>query len=66
MKCPHCRGTGEIPEERPFLTGEDVVAYYYQRRAVGDKVTMKQLAEQYGFNPDYLSQVKTAYDKKPR
>jgi hypothetical protein len=44
-------------------TGEEVIEIYYRARAAGGrKVTLKQLAEQYGFNVTYLSQAKRIYD----
>lgn len=44
-------------------TGEEVIEIYYRSRAArGKKVTLKQLAEQYGFNVTYLSQAKRIYD----
>lgn len=44
-------------------TGEEVIEIYYRARAAGaKKVTLKQLAEQYGFNVTYLSQAKRIYD----
>lgn len=42
--------------------GMDVIEEYYRARAAGRKVTLRQLAAQYGFNAKYLSDVKRAYD----
>lgn len=45
-------------------TGEEVIELYYRSRAAGHKkTTLRQLAQQYGFHPNYLSQVKRAYDE---
>jgi hypothetical protein len=43
-------------------TGEEVIEIYYRSRSAGSKITLKQLAEQYGFNVTYLSQAKRLYD----
>ena len=45
------------------VTGEDVIERYYLIKRIGGKITIKQLAEQYGFNETYLYQVKSAFDK---
>jgi hypothetical protein len=45
-------------------SGEEVIELYYRSKAAGGKVTLKALAEQYGFNRKYLSNVKRAYDAR--
>lgn len=45
-------------------TAEQLVEHYYTSRDKGIKVTLKQLATQYGFNYKYLSSVKAAHDKR--
>jgi hypothetical protein len=44
-------------------TTDEVIERYYRARAAGGKVTLKQLAQQYGFNYSYLRAVKSEYDK---
>lgn len=56
--CPHC---GKLIH--PISRAEKVIEHYYRARAAGHKVTLRQLAQQSGFNADYLSQVKAAYDR---
>jgi hypothetical protein len=45
------------------MTAEDVISRYYLIKRGGGKMTIKQLSERYGFNENYLYQVKAAYDK---
>jgi hypothetical protein len=47
----------------PQITAEYLIERYYRIKAQGGKVTLKQLAEKYGFNHSYLRTVKTEYDK---
>lgn len=64
MKCPCCNGTGEV-ERLPKRTrgaADSIIETYYHRKAAGSKVTLKQLAQQHGYNYSYLSQVKRQYD----
>lgn len=37
---------------------------YYRRRSTGDKVTLKEMAEEKGYNPVYLRRVKGDYDRR--
>jgi hypothetical protein len=53
-------------QEAGKMAADDVIETYYRRRARGTRVTLKQLAEEYGFNVNYLRTVKTAYDKAGR
>lgn len=59
VKCPHC---GQLIETFPSPT-DYVIGLYYRRKARGVKVTLRQIAEEHGYNYSYLSQVKVAYDK---
>jgi hypothetical protein len=44
-------------------TPEGLVEYYYRSRARGSRVTLKQIADQTGFNYDYLRKVKARHDR---
>jgi hypothetical protein len=48
------------------LTAEDVIVRYYLMKRIGKKTTIKQLAQEYGFNENYLYQVKSNYDKSDK
>jgi len=39
-------------------------ADYYEQRAKGEKTTLGDLAEQYGYNPSYLRRLKVDYDRR--
>ncbi len=54
----------EMRRECGIMTGYEVVEIYFRSRAAGSKVTLKQLAQQYGFNYKYLSNVKSTYEKQ--
>ncbi|NTU82732.1 MAG: hypothetical protein HGA45_25740 [Chloroflexales bacterium] len=41
-----------------------VFADYYRRRAMGDKVTLKDIAQEHGYSPEYLRRVKADYDRR--
>jgi hypothetical protein len=45
------------------MTAEGVIERYYYIKRSGRKATIKQLSQEYGFNENYLYQVKAAYDK---
>jgi hypothetical protein len=45
-------------------TAEDIIEIYYRSRAAGSKVTLRELAEQYGFNSKSLSNAKRVYDAR--
>lgn len=45
------------------ITAHDVIDQYYFLKRIGRKITLKQLAEQYGFSENYLYQAKGTYDK---
>lgn len=60
MKCPLCNGTGEVSDRRGHA--ELLIEHYYRSRARGSKTTLKDIADQSGFNYDYLRQVKARYD----
>jgi hypothetical protein len=64
MQCPYCKGKGRIDvmEKGQQHAAEKVIESYYRRRAAGSKVTLKQMAEAYGYHRTYLSQVKKEYD----
>jgi hypothetical protein len=47
---------------RASLTAERVIERYYRIKAAGGKTTLRQLAEEYGYHPNYLSQVKRQHD----
>ena len=44
-------------------TAEDVIERYYRARAQKCRITLRQLAEEYGFNESYLRQAKVQYDR---
>jgi hypothetical protein len=44
-------------------TADQVIQRYYRIKAQGSKITLRQLAEETGFNHSYLRDVKSAYDK---
>lgn len=46
------------------LSADEVIELYYRKKAQKARVTLRQLAEQYGYNLSYLSTVKAAYDKR--
>lgn len=66
MKCPCCNGTGEAPDP---VRGQPGAAFraierYYRARAAGDRrMTLKRLAQETGYSPGYLGQVKFEYDR---
>ena len=45
------------------ITAEWIIERYYRRRARGNKITLRELAKQYGFSESYLSQAKKKYDQ---
>jgi hypothetical protein len=55
--------TRQFRQEALGPTAEEVIEMYYRRRAKGMKVTLRQLAKEFDFNPNYLSNVRTAYKK---
>jgi hypothetical protein len=63
------QGFGNEARERRrevMPTADDVIQRYYRIRAQGGKVTLRQLAEETGFNYSYLRDVKVTYDKAGR
>ena len=54
----------EFKRDNQKITGEMAIERYYRRKARGSKVTLREIAETYGFNESYLRQVKQKYDKE--
>ncbi len=53
----------EFKRDNQKITAEMAIERYYRRKARGSKVTLRQVAETYGFNESYLSQAKRKYDQ---
>ena len=53
----------EFKRDNQKITGEMAIERYYRRKARGSKTTLREIAEAYGFNESYLSQVKKKYDQ---
>lgn len=58
--CPYCLGTGHVT--RREMTSDQAIEYYYRSRAAGSQKTLREVAEETGFNHGYLRQVKQRYD----
>ena len=54
----------EFKRDNQKITGEMAIERYYRRKARGSKVTLREIAETYGFNESYLSQAKKKYDQE--
>jgi hypothetical protein len=62
MQCPHCGE--EIVVKWSPQGAEHAVAYYYHANAASKRrITLRSIAEKFGYNYSYLSNVKSAYDR---
>jgi hypothetical protein len=56
ITCPHCRHTFGEP------SADDLIERYYRSRSQGSRVTLREIAEQYGFSYEALKKHKQRYD----
>ena len=53
----------DLHRDSQKMTGERLIERYYRSKAHGTKITLRELAEQHGFNPAYLREAKRKYDQ---
>jgi hypothetical protein len=62
MKCPHC-GEEIVLKGEPLGAERAIEAYYRAKSKSMRRITLRSIAEKFGYNYTYLSQVKSAYDR---